>query len=102
MSARRIARRVALRMQRQNPCHGGVRAGSLARKVFRRLPTKGSFPEACDWLAGVLVWLQPMSTGVGLAPERGGECRIEWGSKPALTLFGRVVVVTKEPHGGTA
>ncbi len=63
MSACRVASRIALRMQRQNPRCDGVRPGSLATKVFRRLPTKGSFNGAHCWFTCALVRLRRIGGG---------------------------------------
>lgn len=110
MSARRVARRIALRMQRQNPRSDGVRAGSLARKVFRRLPTKGSFNGACCWFACALAWLRRIgggeihrwcgwpvwsSAGVWPSPNPLNTRRLALPRSPVPTPFSTSTLVTK-------
>jgi hypothetical protein len=110
MSARRVACRVALTMQRENPRRGGVRAGSLARKVFRRLPTKGSFNGALYWFTCALVRLRQIggcgihgwcgrpvwsSAGVWPAPKLLNTRRLALPGSPALTPFITSTLVTK-------
>jgi hypothetical protein len=110
MNARRVAGRVALSMQRQNPRRDGVRAGTLARKVFRRLPTKGSFNGASCWFTCALVWLRRIegnethgwcgwpvwaSAGVWPSPQPWHTRRLALPPAPGATPFSTSTSVTK-------
>ena len=77
MSACRVASRIALRMQRQNPRCDGVRPGSLATKVFRRLPTV----IAHCWFTCALVRLRRIEV-VRLTGGAAGPCGRQWGCGP--------------------
>jgi hypothetical protein len=106
MSACRVARRVALSAEGQNPCAQAGKTKTLARKVFHypcRLfsPWRGR-RAAADAERSVVFGL-PVSGrqwGVRLGLRQGGACRVAWQGRLVTTPFSTTTLVTKEKKEG--
>ncbi len=107
MSGCRVARRVALSAEGQNPCTGTGCAGTLETKVFH-CPCRIFSPRRERWGAAAaersvirrLLSIGGRQWGVRLFPRHGGACRVAWQGRLVTTSLSTTTLVTKEKKEG--